>query len=267
MDLEILCKKVQDLVRETGKFVRESRRNFEKETIEIKGHSNFVTSVDKASERRLVEGLGAILPEAGFVAEEGTSDKIGKVYNWVIDPIDGTTNFIHGLSPFSISVGLTRNGETILGVVYEIPHDEMFHAYEGSPSFLNDEPISVTNASNHGDALIVTGFPYTDFGLLDNYMDCLRFFMKESQGVRRFGSAAIDLCYVACGRFDAFWEYGLHPWDVAAGAFIVEQAGGKVTGFEGKNDYMETGSIVAACSNYYDKFQCEIDKFFCRQTK
>lgn len=264
MDFEILCRKVCALVVETGKFVAESRIHLfdNQEAIEVKGHSNFVTTVDKASERRLVEGLSVLLPEAGFVAEEGTSDKRGEEYNWIIDPIDGTTNFIHGLSPYSISVGLSRHQKPVLGVVYEISHGELFYAWEGSPAFLNGTPISVSQSARHEDSLIVTGFPYYDFGLLDNYLDCLRYFMLNTRGVRRLGSAAIDLCYVACGRFDAFWEYGLHPWDVAAGAFIIRQAGGEVTDFEGKDDFMESGKIVATNANYFQAFHEIVAHYF-----
>jgi myo-inositol-1(or 4)-monophosphatase len=263
MDLENLCTEVMKLVRETGQYVYDARVNFESnhETIESKGHSNFVTSVDKTSERKLVEGLTELLPESGFIAEEGTSDKIGDVYNWVIDPIDGTTNFIHGVSPYSISIALQRGKQIVLGVVYEIPHCEMFYAWEGSPAFLNGKPISVSKAENHNEALVVTGFPYYDFGLLDEYMQCLKFLWMNTRGVRRLGSAAIDLCYVACGRFDAFWEYGLHPWDVAAGTFIIQQAGGKITDFDGHPDFMQNGNIVATNTNYYNNFYEIVNKF------
>lgn len=263
MNLEILCQQVRELVVQTGQFVKESRINFEKnqETIEVKGHSNFVTSVDKASEKRLVDGLSALLPEAGFIAEEGTSDKKGETYNWVIDPIDGTTNFIHGLSPYSISIALKRSNDIVLGVVYEIEHGELFSAIEDGPAFLNGQEIHVSKASTHNEALVVTGFPYYDFGLIDQYMQCLKFLWMNTRGVRRLGSAAIDLCYVACGRFDAFWEYGLHPWDVAAGAFIIQQAGGKVTDFEGRPDFFQNGNIVACNTNYYCNFHEIVKKY------
>jgi len=264
MDLEYVCKQVRGLVNETGHFVRESRKNFTEssENTETKGHSNFVTSIDKASEKRLIEGLSEILPEAGFIAEEGTSDKIGEHYNWMIDPIDGTTNFIHGVSPYSISVGLTRDNQLILGVVLEIVHNELFYAWEGSPAFLNGNPIKVSQSATHSQSLVVTGFPYTDFGWLDQYLQCLKFMMMNTRGVRRLGSAAVDLCYVACGRFDAFWEYGLHPWDMAAGAFIIQQAGGIVTDFNGTDQFMGSGNIVASNANYYRNFHDIVVNFF-----
>ncbi len=255
MDLKELCLKVRETVKETGIFIQEERKNFSiSKDVEIKGHSNYVTYIDKASEERLVKKLGDLIPESGFIAEEGTSEKRGEVYNWVIDPIDGTTNFIHGLSPYSISVGLMRNKEIVLGVVYEISHGEMFYAWEGSDAFLNEEKIRVSANSEHQQALIVTGFPYCNFKHLDSYFSIMREVMEKASGLRRLGSAAIDLCYVACGRFEAFWEYALNPWDVAAGSFIVKQAGGKVSDFSGNEGYLFGGEIIASNSNYFDKF-------------
>ncbi|MBP7506787.1 MAG: inositol monophosphatase [Prolixibacteraceae bacterium] len=255
MDLKELCIKVREIVKETGLFILEERKNFSmSKDVEIKGHSNYVTYIDKASEERLVRELGELIPGSGFIAEEGTSEKKGEVYNWVIDPIDGTTNFIHGLSPFSISVGLMRNKEVVLGVVYEISHGEMFYAWEGSEAYLNGEIIKVSVNSEHQQALIVTGFPYCNFKHLDSYFATMREVMEKASGIRRLGSAAIDLCYVACGRFEAFWEYALNPWDVAAGSFIVKQAGGKVSDFSGGDRYLFGGEIIASNSNYFDKF-------------
>jgi len=255
MDLKELCSKVCLIVEETGTFVKEERKNFSSsKDVEIKGHSNFVTYIDKASEVRLVNALGSLLPGSGFIAEEGTSDTKGEIYNWVIDPIDGTTNFIHGLTPHAISVALMRNDEVVLGVVYEISHGEMFCAWEGSNAFRNGEVIGVSDGSEHQQALIVTGFPYANFQHLDAYLATLKELMEKTAGVRRLGSAATDLCYVACGCFEAFWEYNLSPWDVAAGAFIVKQAGGKVCDFSGGDNYLFGGEIIATNNAYFDKF-------------
>ena len=255
MDLKELCSKVCSIVEETGIFVCEERKNFSaSKDVEIKGHSNFVTYIDKASEERLVKALGSLLPGSGFIAEEGTSDTKGEIYNWVIDPIDGTTNFIHGLSPHAISVALMRNDVVVMGVVYEISHGEMFCAWEGSKAFRNGEVISVSGGSEHQQALIVTGFPYANFEHLDAYLATLKELMEKTAGIRRLGSAATDLCYVACGIFEAFWEYNLSPWDVAAGAFIVKQAGGKVCDFSGGDNYLFGGEIIATNNAYFDKF-------------
>jgi myo-inositol-1(or 4)-monophosphatase len=255
MKLDDLCKKVIDIVKETGLYILSERTNFsDVSDVEIKGHSNFVTYIDKSSEEQLVAKLGNLIPGSGFIAEEGTSDEKGEIYNWVIDPLDGTTNFIHGLTPYSVSVGLIQKNEVILGVVYEISHDEMFHAIKGNGAFLNGSPIKVSEHTEHQQALIATGFPYYAFNKMDNYLSCMREIMEKTSGVRRLGSAAIDLCYVACGKFEAFWEYGLHPWDVAAGAFIVQQAGGKVSDFNGGGNYLFGGEIIAANAFYFNNF-------------
>ena len=255
MDLEKLCKSVCRCVNQTAEMIRKERENFSIDSgVEVKGHSNFVTYIDKLSEEKLVDELSKLLPEAGFIAEEGTSNRKGEVYNWVIDPIDGTTNFIHGLTPHAISVALMRNNEVVLGVVEEISHNELFYAWEGSKAYLNNEVISVTPISDHQNALIATGFPYTSFGKMEKYQLCLRELMETTGGVRRLGSAAIDICYIACGRFEAFWEYGLHPWDVAAGVLILKQAGGLITDFKGGNDYIFNGEIIAGNHNYFSKF-------------
>lgn len=255
IDLSKLCQKVRVLALETATLIRNERKNFSTEKdIERKGHSNFVTYIDKLSEEVLVRELSKFLPEAGFIAEEGTSTKKGEHYNWIIDPIDGTTNFIHGLTPYSISIALMRDSEVILGVVYEISHGEMFYAWEGSDAFLNEEKIVVSSSSEHQQALIATGFPYYDMQFMGQYMEALKEVMNITSGVRRLGSAAIDICYVACGRFEAFWEYGLHPWDVAAGSFILKQAGGKVSDFNGGNAYLFNNEIIATNANYFSKF-------------
>lgn len=255
IDLGQMCTKVCDCVLETAEMIRNERKSFSVDSgVEVKGHSNFVTYIDKLSEKKLVGHLSELLPEAGFLAEEGTSSKKGEVYNWVIDPIDGTTNFIHGLTPYAISIALMRNNEVVIGVVYEISHGELFYAWEGSKAYLDHQEIKVTPVSEHQNALIATGFPYTAFNKMEKYQACLRDLMEQTGGVRRLGSAAIDICYIACGRFEAFWEYGLHPWDVAAGVLILKQAGGKITDFDREDDYIFNGEIIAANANYFNKF-------------
>lgn len=255
MNNEQICNAVKDIVLETAKMIRRERENFSfQKNVEIKGHSNFVTHIDKLSEQALVERLSQLIPESGFIAEEGTSTKKGEIYNWVIDPIDGTTNFIHGLSPHAISIALMQNNKTIIGVVYEIVHDEMFYTWEGGKAYLNGNEIKVSEYSEHQQALIATGFPYSDMVKIDAYIASMREIMEKTSGIRRLGSAAIDLCYVACGRFEAFWEYGLHSWDVAAGAFIVQQAGGKVCDFNNEDKYLLSGEIIATNANYFNIF-------------
>lgn len=255
MDYQKLCTKVISLAEETAQMIRDERKNFHSGSgIETKGHSNFVTYIDIMSEKKLTEELSRLLPEAGFIAEEGTVSKKGDKYNWIIDPIDGTTNFIHGLTPYSISIALMCDNEIVVGVVLEVSHHELFYAWQGSKAYCNHEPIQVSPHVQHQKALIATGFPYYDLERMESYLDSMREIMEKTSGIRRLGSAAIDICYVAAGKFEAFWEYGLHPWDVAAAAFIVQQAGGKVCDFNNTPAYLFNGNIIATNANYFDKF-------------
>jgi myo-inositol-1(or 4)-monophosphatase len=263
-DIKTICEETARIARKTGLFVKQYRIN-NKPEVQSKGRNDFVTQIDKASEKKLVDELGKLLPEAGFIAEENTSDKEGDVYNWIIDPIDGTTNFIHGLYPYAISIALKENDKIVLGVVYEMGMDECFYSWEGGPALLNSEEIRVSNTTKVADSLIATGFPYTNYSLIGNFMETLDFFMKNSHGLRRLGSAAADLAYVACGRFDAFYEYNLKPWDVAAGAFLVQQAGGQVSDFKAGNNYIFGGEIVAANTTVFNEMQQVIQDIMTKQ--
>ncbi len=258
-DLKSICEATVQITRETGQYVKDYRLN-NTPSVESKGRNDFVTQIDKLSEERLIKALGELLPESGFIAEENSSSKKGRVYNWIIDPIDGTTNFIHGLYPFAISIALQENDEIVLGVVYEMGMDECFYSWKGGPALMNGKPISVSTNATVAESLIATGFPYTNYSLINNFMETLDFFMKNSHGLRRLGSAAADLAYVACGRFDAFYEYNLKAWDVAAGAFLVQQAGGKVSDFKGGNDYLFGGEIVTANNQVFGEMQSVIEK-------
>ena len=241
-----LCLFTCDVARSTGKIMAEERKNFDAGKIENKGMHDLVSYVDKESETRIIAALQTILPESGFIAEEGTSSKHGERFNWVIDPLDGTTNFIQGLPLYCVSIGLLDGDELVVGVVYEVGRDECFYAWKDGGAYLNNEPIHVSNRDNIHDALLATGFPYSEFSRMDEYMDFLKWAMMNARGVRRLGSAAADLAYVACGRFDAFWEYDLKPWDVAAGALLVKEAGGTVTDYKGGTNYLFGKEIVAA---------------------
>ncbi|MFW6268274.1 MAG: inositol monophosphatase family protein [Marinilabiliaceae bacterium] len=258
-DIKTVCEETVKIARETGQFVKQSRQE-NRPDVETKGRNDFVTEIDKTSEEKLVKALGELVPEAGFIAEENTSNKEGNTYNWIIDPIDGTTNFIHGLYPYAISIALQENQEMVLGVVYEIGMDECFYAWKGGPALLNGTEIKVSETSAVADSLIATGFPYTNYSRINNFMETLDYFMKNSHGLRRLGSAAADLAYVACGRFDAFYEYSLKPWDVAAGAFIIQQAGGKVSDFKGGNNYLHGGEIVTANGTMFQEMKDVIKK-------
>ena len=254
MNVEKICYQVVKITKKVGYYIRQQSKKISEIKVEKKGIHDFVTIVDKTAEKMLIDEFCEILPNSGFIAEENTSTKKGEKYNWIIDPLDGTTNFIHGLTPYCISVALQENNKTILGVIYEIGLDECFYSWTNSLAYLNGKQIKVTDVSKVSDSLIATGFPYYDYKRLPQFMESLQYFMKNSHGLRRLGSAAADLAYVAAGRFEAFYEYSLRPWDVAAGAFIVECAGGKVSDFDGKDNYLFGKEIIATNNNVYDEF-------------
>lgn len=249
MNLTALTSQVIALTKEVGGFIRQESLIFDREHIEYKGLNDLVSYVDKTAEKQLVEGLSRLLPEAGFITEEKTRITTGETYDWIIDPLDGTTNFIHGIPTFSISIALQRNNELILGVVYEINRDECFSAWENGGAFLNDNPIHVSKAPKLENTLLATGFPYYDFEKQEPYLKVFRELMQSCHGLRRIGSAAVDLAYVACGRFDGYFEYNLNSWDVAAGIVLVREAGGEVLDFAGKNNSIEKREVVATNGN------------------
>lgn len=246
MELQDLTQQVCHIAKVVGDFIKEECKKINTGDIEVKSQNSLVTYVDKTAEKRIVDFLAKLIPESGFIAEEGTSDKKGDVYNWVIDPLDGTTNFIHGIPTYCVSIALLKNNELVSGVIYEPNNQESFYAWKGSGAFLNGESISVSQTKKLADSLLATGFPYYDYKRLEAYMDILKWLMHNSRGVRRIGSAAIDLAYVACGRFEAFYEYSLNPWDVAAGALIVKEAGGSVTDFKGGENFLFGREIIAS---------------------
>lgn len=249
MNLAEIENQVIQLCQDVGEFIRIESENFDRLRIEQKtGFNNLVSYVDKESERRLVSALRKILPGSGFIAEEGTTVDGINEYKWIIDPLDGTTNFTHGLPPFAISIGLTRDEEVVLGVVYEVTRQEAFHASEGRAAYCNGKEIRVSSSVSLNESLLATGFPYYHFDKREVYLEIIKTFLDRTHGVRRLGSAATDLAYVACGRMEGFFEYNLNAWDVAAGSFIVERAGGIVTDFKGGRNFLFGGEIVAACS-------------------
>lgn len=261
MDFRELCESVIIVAKDTGAYIRDRLNQITVSDVQIKGKQNFVTDVDKGAEERIVKSLEALLPEAGFITEEGTSRKTGIRYTWVIDPLDGTTNFIHGTPPVAVSIALLENNEPLVGVVYEIFMDECFYTWKGGKAYLNKREITVSRTGKVNDALLATGFPYHNFDRIDAYMKSLIHFFTHCHGVRRLGSAATDLAYVACGRYDGFYEYNLNPWDVAAGALIIQQAGGKTSDFKGSSDFLFSREIVASNNNMYTDFLAQVSRF------
>lgn len=232
--------------RKAGAFIRKERQIFDLERVELKGLNDMVSYVDKLAEQMIVDRLSNLLPEAGFITEEGTSTAKGEVYNWIIDPLDGTTNFIHDLPFYSVSIGLQEYSEVILGVVYEVTRNECFYAIKGGGAYCNETPIQVSSAPDLSSSLIATGFPYDASGQTDTYLDILKSLTESSHGFRRLGSAALDLCYVACGRVDGYFQHNLQPYDVAGGSIIVQEAGGTLTDFRGGNNFLFGGEMVAS---------------------
>ncbi|MCA1755992.1 MAG: inositol monophosphatase [Bacteroidales bacterium] len=282
--------KVAKLARETGLFITGEAAGFDPEMAEKKGLHDFVSYVDVEAEKMIVKGLSEILPGSGFFTEEGTSagnegkvsggksllsggsgtggatgdsgaPENGSTYTWIVDPLDGTTNFLHGLPPYSISIALSEEGKVVAGVVYIVTSDEMFTATIAGGAWLNGTRISVSDVSRIEDSLIATGFPYKNFSRLNAFMGALDYFIRNTHGVRRMGSAAVDLAYVACGRFDAFFEYNLNPWDVAAGALLVREAGGMTSDFSGDGDNLTGAETIASNSLLYDNFRKIVGTF------
>ncbi len=262
MELSNLVSDVISLTKETGKFIREEALVFDRNLIEYKGINDMVSYVDKTAEQKLVSGLSLLLPEAGFITEEKTINKTGEYYNWIIDPLDGTTNFIHGIPTFSISIALKYDEELVLGVVYEINRDECFSAWKNGGAWLNDKPISVSKAPKLEHALLATGFPYYDFEKQQPYLKAFQEFMQKCHGLRRIGSAAVDLAYVAAGRFDAYFEYNLNSWDVAAGIVLVREAGGQVFDFSGGIETIAKRELVATNGHISAEVLGIIEKHF-----
>jgi myo-inositol-1(or 4)-monophosphatase len=261
-DLAQLCTTACDLVKQAGTFIRNEAAGFKAAAVEEKSFNQLVSYVDETAEKMLVTGLSELLPEAGFITEEATIATDKKEYMWVIDPLDGTTNFIHGLPVYSVSVGLMHQDKTIMGIVYEINRDELFYAWQNSPAYLNGKIIRVKQEGELRNTLLATGFPYYDFDIMQQYLNTLNELMKTTRGMRRMGSAAVDLAYVACGRFDGFFEYGLNAWDVCGGAFIVQQAGGIVTDFRGSDDYIFGKTIVAGSSSIHNPLLNVVQQHF-----
>lgn len=230
--------------RRAGSIINRATLDLDLVKVSAKRHNDFVTEVDKAAEAAIIEILREAYPEHAILAEE--SGASGESENtWIIDPLDGTTNFIHGFPQFAVSIALAHNGVVTQAVVYDPTRNELFTASKGRGAFLNDRRIRVSRRIKLQDALVGTGFPYRVFHHIDTYLAIFRELMEKTAGLRRPGAAALDLAYVAAGRFDGFYELGLSPWDMAAGSLLITEAGGLVGDFSGETDYLRSGNIVA----------------------
>ncbi|MES2679116.1 MAG: inositol monophosphatase family protein [Bacteroidota bacterium] len=262
-DLQKLLPQVISTAKKAGAFIRKERVNFTYNSAEIKGLNDLVSYVDKGAEEMIVKDLHNIFYAAGFIVEENTrSEK--KEYNWIVDPLDGTTNFIHGIPCYAVSIALECKGEIMLGVVYEINRDECFSAIKNGGAFLNGAGISVSERKTLSESLIATGFPIYNFDRVENYLGALKHFMQNTHGIRRIGAASADLCYLACGRVDAFFEYNLKPWDVAAGGLIVKEAGGTICDFSEKDNWIFGKETSATNGLLQNEFNDVIRMYFSR---
>ena len=252
MELKNLTIIASKVITNVGGFIRDEFKNFDKNSIIVKGLNDLVSYVDKEAEEMLMEELALICPSAGFITEESQRNDNNE-YNWIIDPLDGTTNFVHGVPLCSISVALIKNGNVQLGIVYDVLNDEIYSAWLGGGAYRNGEKIQISRTRTLANSLVALGFPVNNFTQMENYFSILGEMIKKSHGVRRLGSAALDLCYVACGRFELFYEYNLNSWDVAAGALIVQEAGGTVSDFEGDGDYIFGKEIMASNGHIHEE--------------
>lgn len=259
MNLTAIRQQVCALVQLIGQFQVNELKNFDRTKTISKGYNDPVSYVDKESEKMLVDGLSQILPQAGFLTEEDTENTGTDGLHWVIDPLDGTNNFVHQVPFFSISVALCEAHDMLLGIVHEPNRNECFSAQKDGGAFMNEEKIEVSGCDKLQDALVATGFPYSLLEQDDKYFNIMKEILHNSHGLRRFGSAALDLCYVACGRFDAYFEFNLNPWDVLGGALIVKEAGGTVTDFTGGAD-IYSGKEILVTSGFENDMKTVIAK-------
>ena len=236
--------------RRAGRSLKRDLGEIEHLQVSLKGPANFVSLADKRAEEMLYADLAKARPGYGFIGEEGgTREGADKTHSWIVDPLDGTTNFLHGIPQFAISIALAREGSVIAGVIYNPANDELYLAERGKGAFLNDQRLRVAGRRNLSECVIACGLPHIGRGDFEQFRDELREIQGRVAGMRRFGAASLDLAFVAAGRLDGFWERNLSPWDIAAGQIIVREAGGMVSGIEGHDNSLTTGNVV--CGNDY----------------
>jgi myo-inositol-1(or 4)-monophosphatase len=229
-----------------GAVLRRRFADRERLTVEVKAKHDYVTEVDREAEAAIINVLNRRFPDHAILAEEGSTGGAHATYSWIVDPLDGTTNFIHGVPAFAVSIGLTADSGLVAGAVHDPCRDETFHAHRGGGGFLNGSRIACTELDHLDAALIATGFPFREMVHLPAYLAAFERFVRSTSGLRRAGSASLDLVYTACGRYDGFFEVGLKPWDLAGGAIVVMEAGGIVTDVRGGGEFLREGSVVAA---------------------
>ncbi|MEW6164639.1 MAG: inositol monophosphatase family protein [Pseudomonadota bacterium] len=238
--------------RRAGNLINRASLDLDQIKVGVKQQNDFVTEVDRAAEATIIETLREVYPSHAILAEEsgGSGDS---EYQWIIDPLDGTTNFIHGFPQYAVSIALLHKGVPSQAVVYDPNRNELFTASKGAGAFLNDKRIRVSKRTKLDESLIGTGFPYRLFEHVDAYLAIFKEMTKRCSGVRRPGAASLDLAWVAAGRLDGFWEFGLAPWDMAAGALLIQEAGGLVSDLAGESDYLATGNIIGGTPKVFNQ--------------
>jgi myo-inositol-1(or 4)-monophosphatase len=268
MNLKKELETAVNAAREAGTIIRKSYASLKRSDVTEKRENDMVTTVDFASQEKVVAMIRAACPQDFIVAEESPDEDINAGVDpdnprrWYIDPLDGTTNYIHAYPMFAVSIALEIEGRVDLGVTYDPMRDEMFSAVRGGGAHLNGEPMHVSRVEAKNRTLLATGFPFRARQYLDDYLKTFRYFFNNARGIRRGGSATLDIAYVACGRVDAFWEATLSPWDMAAGIVLVEEAGGRVTDFFRGGNSLENGHIVATNGLFHDWMCDEIQRVF-----
>jgi myo-inositol-1(or 4)-monophosphatase len=245
-----------------GRIIRENLGRLSKNDIILKKESDFVTRVDRESERIIIDTIKGRFPDHSLLAEESVRASDAESYRWIIDPLDGTTNYIHQYPVFCVSIALEYNRETIAGVIHDPLRNDLFTALKGNGAFLNGSRIVVSPVRELKDCLICTGFPFRQKERIDLYLRLFKNIFNRVSDMRRAGSAALDLAYLACGRCEGFFEIGLSPWDIAAGALMITEAGGTITDFNGGNNYLSTGNIVAGAPAIHGELLGEVKKVF-----
>ncbi len=243
---------VLKIVRQAGRFIVQESKHFDSHKIHHKDHFDLVSYVDIETEKYLIHHLSQLMPEAGFIAEESQVHST-KEWKWIIDPLDGTTNFTRHLPCYAISVALAHKDDMQLSVVYNIPLNEIFYAIKNHGAYLNDNIITVARNKNLSSSLFATGFSVSKFDKAEIHLSIVKEIITHSLGIRRIGAAAVDICYVACGRLDGFFEWYLNPWDVAAGALLAKEAGAIVSDFSGKDNYLYNQEIIVAQPDIYHR--------------
>lgn len=266
--LKAIAAKASETAAQASAFIRAQARQFDQQNVEYKGSNDLVSYVDREAERIIVDALEGVVPEAGFMAEEGTGQNTSQGLTWIIDPLDGTTNFVHGIPVFAVSIGLVNEaGAPLIGVVYDVMRQQCFCAVRGNGATLDGQPIRVSTREGLSQCVMAIGTPYHHDGDHDPTLGMMAPLITGTRALRRLGAAALDMAYVACGRFDGFFEYNLKPWDVAAGTLLIREAGGVVSAFASDKNPIFDGEMIAGSQAAHGYLQHMVDEVLATMSK